>query len=83
MFPVRRESLFVLGPDGVLVEYKFECSALNGVSQADDASIQLSVIPTIQWGLARSSTSEQVSLFKDIHLLADETGIQFSCQYMN
>ena len=41
LLAVRTESLFVLGPGGVLVEYKLECTVLNGSVPADDAPIQL------------------------------------------
>ena len=68
--PGRNESLFVLGPGAVLVEYKFECNVLHGVSPVDDAPVQLTATPTIQWTLARSARSEQVLLFNDISLLS-------------
>ncbi|XP_063676791.1 BCAS3 microtubule associated cell migration factor-like [Bolinopsis microptera] len=69
---VRSESLFVLGPGGVLVEYKFDCCVLTGVIPADDAPIQLTATPSIQWNLGRSTRSEPVLQFKDIHLLSEQ-----------
>ena len=78
---MRTESLFVLGPGGVLVEYKFDCSALTGVVPADDAPIQLSATPVIQWNLGRSARSEPVLQFKDIHLLSEHGKREHLCFY--
>ena len=62
----------MLGPGGVLVEYKFDCAPLTGVVPADDAPIQLSATPTIQWNLGRNTRSEPILQFKDIHLLSEQ-----------
>ena len=58
------------------MEYKFDCCVLTGVIPADDAPIQLTATPSIQWHLGRSTRSEPVLQFKDIHLLSEQGNSQ-------
>lgn len=67
------ETLFVLGPGAVLVEYWLEPKVQSGAVPTPDTPVQLSAIPRVQWSLGRSQRSEEVQLpFPEVNLLTPD-----------